>query len=148
MPLTGKDRRFLRGLGRHLTPVVQVGKEGVTPALIAAADQALTDHELIKVKVGENSPLDRFESAEALSEATNSEVAQVLGRTILLYRPDPDHPAIQLPRGSGDGKASAGTAAENSGAESDSGSIRHTPAPISRRMKRNLPHRSSKKALR
>jgi len=68
-----------------LSPVVHVGQNGVTPALVAAAEQALEDHELIKVKVGD-APVDRHEAAEALSAATRSDVAQVLGHTVLLFR--------------------------------------------------------------
>jgi RNA-binding protein len=97
MTLSGKQRRHLRALGHSLRPIVQVGKDGVTEALIAAVDQALADHELIKVKVGENADLAREDAAAALAEATHSEVAQVLGYTLLLYRPDPDEPTIQLP---------------------------------------------------
>jgi RNA-binding protein len=85
MALNGKQRRKLRALGHHLEPVVQVGQQGVTGGVIAATDQALKDHELIKVKVGEG-PEDRHEAAERLAEATGSEVAQVLGRTVLLFR--------------------------------------------------------------
>jgi RNA-binding protein len=95
--LTGKQRRALRALGHHLDPVVALGKEGVTDALIAAVEQALNDHELIKLKVGESSPLDRHEAAEALSEATGAEVAQVLGRTILLFRRNPEDPKVEVP---------------------------------------------------
>jgi RNA-binding protein len=97
--LTGKQRRALRALGHHLDPVVQVGREGVSPAVIEAAGQALWDHELIKVKVGEGSPLDRHEVAEALARATGSDVAQVLGRTLLLYRRRAEDPKIELPGG-------------------------------------------------
>jgi len=97
MDLNGRQRRALRALGHHLEPVVMVGKEGVSQAVIAAAEQALADHELIKAKVGESSPLDRHEAAEALAEATGAAVAQVLGRTMLLYRRHPDEPKIDLP---------------------------------------------------
>jgi RNA-binding protein len=97
MSLTGKQRRHLRALAHPLRPVVQVGKEGVTEALIAAVDRALADHELIKVKLGENADLERHAAAAALAEATHAEVAQVLGNTLLLYRPDPERPTIQLP---------------------------------------------------
>lgn len=147
MALTGKERRFLRGLGHHLTPVVQVGKEGVTQTLVAATNQALDDHELIKVKIGENSPLNRFEAAQALGEATHSDVAQVLGRTALLYRPDPDKPTIKLPKVGetkrAQDKASDGDSTPNENSE------KHSPAPIPKRMKHKLlPHRSSNKALR
>jgi len=95
--LTGKQRRHLRALGHKLTPVVQVGKDGIDEGLVKAIDQALTDHELIKIKVGETAGVDRHEAAEALAGKTRSEVAQVLGNTVLLYRAHPDEPAIELP---------------------------------------------------
>jgi len=94
--LTGKQVRFLRGLGHHLQPVVLVGKEALTPALLAAAEEALAHHELIKVKLQEGCLLDRREVAEALSTALQAEVAQILGKTILLYRPAAE-PVLQLP---------------------------------------------------
>jgi len=96
--LTGKQRRYLRGLGHELKVVVQVGKGGIDDGVIAAVDQALTDHELIKLKVGDNANLDRHDAATDLAKRTNSEVAQVLGYTVLLYRPDPEDPKITLPR--------------------------------------------------
>ncbi|HEY3452374.1 MAG TPA: ribosome assembly RNA-binding protein YhbY [Myxococcales bacterium] len=97
MELNGKQRRALRALGHHLEPVVMLGKDGVSEAVINATSQALTDHELVKVKVGESSPIDRHEAAEALSVATKSTVAQVLGRTLLLFRRNEEAPKISLP---------------------------------------------------
>lgn len=94
MALTGKQRRTLRSLGHHLRPVVQVGHSGVTDALVAALEQALHDHELVKVKVSENAGGTRSEVAAALAAATGSEVAQLLGRTVLLYRARPEDPKI------------------------------------------------------
>ena len=85
MPLNGKQRRKLRALGHHLQPVVIVGQEGVTPGVVGAVTQALEDHELIKVKINEG-PEDRHEAAEKLAAETQSEVAQVLGRTLLLFK--------------------------------------------------------------
>lgn len=85
MALKGKERRQLRALGHHLSPVVQVGHSGVTRGVISAVNQALEDHELVKVKVGEG-PEDRHDVADALASATGSEVAQILGKTILLFR--------------------------------------------------------------
>jgi RNA-binding protein len=98
--LTGKQRRHLRALGHDLKPIVQVGKNGIDEGLVAALDQALADHELVKIKIGEGAGLDRNEAADALAKQTRSEVAQVLGYTVLLYRPDPDEPKITLPAGS------------------------------------------------
>ncbi len=96
--LTGKQRRHLRALAHALDPIVQVGKGGLDEGLIAAVDRALADHELVKVKVGEGAGLDRHEAAEALAAKTKSEVAQVIGNIVLLYRPDPEDPQITLPR--------------------------------------------------
>ena len=56
MALTGKQRRALRALGHHLEPVVQVGHAGITDGVVAALEQALWDHELVKVKLGSEAP--------------------------------------------------------------------------------------------
>ena len=95
--LTGKQRRHLRALGHRLDVVVQLGKGGIDDGIVAAVDRALLDHELIKIKVGEAAGLDRHEAAEAIAARTRSEVAQVLGNTVLLYRAHPDEPTIELP---------------------------------------------------
>lgn len=84
--LTGKQVRFLRGLGHHLQPVVMIGKEALSDAVLASLEEALATHELIKVKLQEGCPLDRREAAPILAEKTGSTVAQVLGKTILLFR--------------------------------------------------------------
>lgn len=96
--LSGKQRRHLRGLGHDLKVVVQVGKGGIDDGLVAAIDQALTDHELVKIKVGEAAGLDRHDAATDLAARTKSQVAQVLGSMVLLYRVDPDKPRIELPK--------------------------------------------------
>ena len=96
--LTGKQRRHLRGLAHALKPIVQVGKGGIDAGLVAAVDRALADHELVKIKLGEGAGLDRHDAAEELAGKTKSQVAQVLGNVVLLYRPDAEEPKIQLPR--------------------------------------------------
>ena len=98
MTLTGKQRRHLRALGHPLKPVVQIGKEGVTEAVGRALGQALADHELVKVKLGPGAEVDRDTAATALAAATGAEVAQILGKTILLYKPRDDDPTIVLPQ--------------------------------------------------
>jgi RNA-binding protein len=97
--MTGKQRRHLRALGHHLDPVVQVGKEGPSQGLLGALDAALVEHELVKVRLGEQAAGDRHAIAESLAESTGAELIQVLGRTLLLYRRHPDEPKIQLPPG-------------------------------------------------
>lgn len=101
MTLTGKQKRHLRALGHELQVVLQLGKEGSTEAVVAAADVQLTAHELIKVRLGRHAPEDREQVAGELAAATESEVAQILGNTFLLYRAHPDKPKIQLPAAGG-----------------------------------------------
>jgi RNA-binding protein len=96
MPLAPNQRRYLRALGHHLNPIVQVGHQGVTDGVLGALDQALTDHELVKVKVAPAVD-DREAAAEALAAGTRSDCAQILGRTLLLYRPREEKPKITLP---------------------------------------------------
>lgn len=93
MPLTGKQRRKLRALGHHLEPVVIIGQSGITPGVVTAVEQALFDHELIKVKFNEG-PEDRHQGADRLAKETGAELAQVLGRTVLLYKPREEDPKI------------------------------------------------------
>ena len=96
--LTGKQRRHLRALGHGLKALVQIGKDGIDDGLVSAVNQALLDHELIKVRVGESATVDRHEAAETLATRTKSQVAQVLGGVVLLYRAHPQKPVIKLPR--------------------------------------------------
>ena len=97
-PVTGGGIRYLRGLGHHLSPVVQIGKDGITDALIAATRAALHTHELIKVKVGSECPVDRKDAGPELATKVGATLAQILGRTLLLYKRHPSKPKIELPR--------------------------------------------------
>jgi RNA-binding protein len=99
MPLTGASARELRGLAHHLDPVVQVGKGGVTRAVVAQVAAALLDHELIKVKIGSEAPTDRKIAAGQLASRTASDVVQVIGRVVILYKPHPKKPKIKVPKG-------------------------------------------------
>ena len=96
MKLTGKQVRFLRGLGHHLQPVIMIGKEELSSKVEQASNEALETHELIKVKLQEGCMLDRKEVASQLAEFTASQVVQILGKTILLYR-QAEEPSIKLP---------------------------------------------------
>lgn len=159
MALTGKERRFLRGLGHHLDPILQLGKDGLSEAFVRAVEQALLDHELIKLKVGENAPMERKEAAHAVAEATHAEVAQILGRTFLLYRLNPEAPMPVLSR-IGEPPTTTGLAKKSSRetphAERDPFALneaipeKHLPAPLpkARSKRKSLPHRASKNALR
>ena len=99
-------RRTLRAAGHHLSPVVQVGKEGVTTAVVQQLDEALRAHELVKVKVGTESPEDRFEAAERMGQEAGAQLAQILGRTVLVYRRHPEKPRFE-PRPSAEAREAA-----------------------------------------
>jgi RNA-binding protein len=94
--LTGKQARYLRGLGHALRPAVMLGRQEITDSVRGALDASLTAHELVKVKLQEGCVLDRHEAATQLAAATGAAVAQILGKTILLYRPS-DKKLITLP---------------------------------------------------
>ena len=92
---SGELRRRLRGFAHALSPVVQVGKEGVTPAVVRQVNGALHDHELIKVKIGSECPASRFEVAEQLGAEPGVNVVQILGRVLALYKRHPEKPRYE-----------------------------------------------------
>jgi len=94
--LTGKQRRYLRALGQKLAATLHVGHDGVSDAVVRQADAQLAVHELVKVRIGD-APQDRHDVAQTLAQRTGAELAQVLGRTALLYRARAEEPAIVLP---------------------------------------------------
>ncbi len=106
-PLDGAQRRFLRARAHHLEPIVQVGRQGLTEGVLRAVDQALDDHELIKVKVLQGAPLERAEAAPQLAAALGAHVAGQMGRIVLLYRMHAQKPRIVLPRGDRPGRIKA-----------------------------------------
>ena len=85
--LAGKQKRYLRGIGHNLNAIFQIGKDGVHQSQVDSIDDALTAHELIKVKILESCMQSKNEIAIELSMRTKADVVQILGRTILLYRP-------------------------------------------------------------
>ncbi len=89
--MTGKERAAFRAQANHLEPLFQVGKGGMSDALIKGTDDALRARELIKVKVLlESSPITPRETADELAKATGAEVIQVIGGVIVLYRESPE----------------------------------------------------------
>ena len=96
--LTSKQRAHLRSLAHHLKPIIQVGAEGVSDPLIKTVGEAFNTRELLKVKVLEGAPEDARTTADAMVAAMEGvEVAQTIGRTVVLYRPFPEDPEIRLP---------------------------------------------------
>lgn len=93
--LAGYQRKHLRGLAHRLKPLVQVGDAGLSAAVIAATQQALEDHELVKVRLHE--PADKREMAKELARQSNSELCGLVGHTVILYRQHPETPRIEVP---------------------------------------------------
>jgi len=84
--MTSKERALLRSQAHHLDPIINVGKESLTPEVTAAIDEALEARELIKIGVLKNCFDDPREIAETVAGRTSSEVVQVMGKKITLYR--------------------------------------------------------------
>jgi RNA-binding protein len=97
LSLTGKQRSYLRALAHPLKPLVQVGHAGVTAPVVGQIDAALETHELIKVRIlGED--VDTRGMAEAIEQGTRSIVAQIIGKTLVVYRRRQKDPVISLPK--------------------------------------------------
>jgi RNA-binding protein len=97
MELTERQRKYLRGLGHALNPVLLVGQHGMTPAVIAEAVRALHDHELIKVKFRGADRDARDAGLAELATATQSVLVQKIGHTALYYKRRNDRPGIVIP---------------------------------------------------
>ena len=96
--MTTKQRAYLKSLAGNLEPVFQIGKNSMTPELTKAVDEALEARELIKVSVLQNCANDPRELAAMLAERTRSQVVQVIGKKIVLYREGKkEKKKIQLP---------------------------------------------------
>ena len=95
--MTSKQRAYLKSLANDLNPVFQVGKSSLTPELTTAVGEAFNNNELIKVGVLKNCMDDPREIAQIIAERTRSQVVQVIGKKIILYKPDKDKPKIELP---------------------------------------------------
>ncbi|MBO4350448.1 MAG: ribosome assembly RNA-binding protein YhbY [Proteobacteria bacterium] len=94
--LKGAQRRQLRGLAHPLKPIVQVGQAGVTENVVKQLEQALFDHELVKVKVVNTCEQTLEEVAIALTVGTQSACVQQIGHILLFYKANPDEPKIEL----------------------------------------------------
>ena len=90
MTLSGKEKAALRGEAHHLTAIVHVGKEGVTPTLVQSLDDALRTRELVKIQLGRTVEEKPKDLAHELAAAVQAEVIQVIGKTVTLYRQNPE----------------------------------------------------------
>lgn len=96
--MTSKQRAYLMSLASTLDPVFQIGKSSLTPEITAAIEECFNTHELIKINVLKNCFDDPKEMAYMLAERTKSQVVQVIGKKIVLYKENKDNKKIELPR--------------------------------------------------
>ena len=98
--MTSKQRAYLKSLAMTMEPILQIGKGSLTPEFSASVREALDARELIKISVLQNCLDDPKQMAEVLAERTGSQVVQVIGRKIVLYKEGKDDKKkIVLPQG-------------------------------------------------
>jgi RNA-binding protein len=90
MPLTGKQRAELRAEAHHLDVLVHVGHQGITDTVVGSLDDVLRTRELVKVQLSKNADVKAKDVAYDLAAQVQAEVIQVIGRTVTLYRPNPE----------------------------------------------------------
>ncbi len=86
--LSNAQKKFLRKLGHSLNPVVYIGKEGLSDTVISAVEEALDFHELIKIKLINTDKISKHEAADRVPGLTRSQLVQLIGKTLLVYRPN------------------------------------------------------------
>lgn len=96
--MTSKQRAYLKSLAMTMDPIYQVGKASLTPEIIVGIREAIDKRELIKVSVLKNCADDPREIADMIAERTRSQVVQVIGKKIVLYKESKDHKKIELPK--------------------------------------------------
>ncbi len=96
--MTSKQRAYLKSLASVIDPILQIGKSSLTPEYIEAVREAFNTRELIKINVLKNCLDDPREMAQIIADRSGAEVVQVIGRKIVLYKPDKDKPKIILPK--------------------------------------------------
>ncbi len=100
--LSKKQLRFLRGLAHKIDPLVMIGQHGLTSQVVNSVEDVFRTHELIKVKVQSTATVERPEAAAQLAKDTSAALVQIIGRIIILYRPNPDllpDQTIHIPKG-------------------------------------------------
>ena len=95
--MTSKQRAYLKSLAMSMEPVVHIGKSSVTPELVRSVEEAIEKRELIKLAVLKNCMDDPDAIAQVIADRTKSQVVQVIGKKIVLYRKNKDKPKIVLP---------------------------------------------------
>lgn len=96
--MNSRQRSYLKSLASNLDPIFQIGKDMLTPEITEAVRESFNTHELIKINVLKNCMDDPKAMAQVLAERTGSEVVQVIGKKIVLYKENKDNKKINLPK--------------------------------------------------
>lgn len=98
MSLSSRQRAHLRSLAHPLRPIIHIGKDGASPSAIGAVQEALSTHELLKIRVLDNAPMNTADVGRELVEAIEGAMlVQVIGHVLVIYRPFSEHPVIRIP---------------------------------------------------
>lgn len=95
--ITSKQRAYLRGLAQNLDPIFQVGKNGVTENQVKQLIDALEAREIIKITLLDTTPSDKQSIADEIALRTSSEIVQMIGKKLTIYKPASKDPKIVLP---------------------------------------------------
>jgi RNA-binding protein len=96
--LTSRQRALLRSIAQAVKPILQIGKDGITDKVVESVAMSLNTRELVKIRVLETAPASAQELGEQLAaRIDDSHLVQVIGRVLVMYRPDPEDPKISLP---------------------------------------------------
>ncbi|MFC4711928.1 ribosome assembly RNA-binding protein YhbY [Planococcus dechangensis] len=95
--LTNKQKRFLKSEAHHLAPIFQVGKGGVSDAMLVQIGEALEKRELVKISILQNNEDGKHDVAENLAKGTKAELVQLIGHTVVLYKTSVNNKRIELP---------------------------------------------------
>lgn len=95
--MNSRQRAYLKSLASNLTPILSIGKETLTPEVTEAVRECFNTHELIKINVLKNCYDDPNVMASMLADRTGSQVVQVIGKKIVLYKEDKKNKKIELP---------------------------------------------------
>ena len=99
MSLSKNQIKFLRGKCHDLKPVVMLGQKGLTEAILNELEIALDYHELVKIKLSVDDRDARKQLAEEICQHCQADVVQSIGKTLTIYRANPDKVIIALPKG-------------------------------------------------
>lgn len=96
--ITSKQRAYLRSIAQNLTPIFQVGKNGVTDNQVEQLIAALEAREIIKITLHDSTPEDKNAISNKIAEETGAEIVQIIGKKLTIYKKSTKNPKIELPR--------------------------------------------------